>query len=95
MFGIIKRTFIVLLTSIVNASDHTKCISLINKKCEVQPTLIHLHPKEYNQKLHYYPFVVKLGKCGGSCNTLNDLSNKACVPKKFKYTCFQYEYRKK
>ena len=29
MFGIIKKMFIVLLTSIVNASNHTKYVSLI------------------------------------------------------------------
>ena len=43
------------------------------KKCQIQPTLINLHPNEYNQKLHYYPFAVKLGNCVGSCNTLNNL----------------------
>ena len=37
---------------------------------------INLHPKEYRQELHYYPFVVKLDICVGSCNTLNDLSKK-------------------
>ena len=26
--------------------------------------------------------MVKLGRCVGSCNTLNDLSNKVCVPNK-------------
>ena len=26
MFGIIKKMFIVLLTSIANASNHTKCV---------------------------------------------------------------------
>ena len=30
MFGIIKKHFIGLLTSMVNASDHTKCITLSN-----------------------------------------------------------------
>ena len=74
--------FIVLLTRIINASNHTKCISLINQKCEIQPTLINLHPNEYNQELHYYPFMFKLGKCVGSFNTLNDSSNKVCVPHK-------------
>ena len=39
-----------------------------------------VHPNEYTQEFHYYPFAVKLGRCVGSCNTLNDLSNKACVP---------------
>ena len=37
---------------------------------------------EYSQELHYYPFTVKLNRCVGSCNTLNDLSNKVCVPNK-------------
>ena len=71
MFGIIKKTFILLLASIVNASNHRKCISLSNKKCEIQPTLINLHP-----------FAVKLDRCAESCNTLNDLSNKVYVTNK-------------
>ena len=29
-----------------------------------------------------YPFAVKLDRCVGSCNTLNDLFNKVCVPNK-------------
>ena len=52
MFGIIKKMFIVLLTSIVNASNNTKCVFLSNQKCKIQPTLINLHPNEYNQELH-------------------------------------------
>ena len=47
-----------------------------------QPTLINIHPNEYSQEFHYYPFAVKLHRCVGSCKTLNDLSNKACVPNK-------------
>ena len=67
--------FIVLLSSIVNASNHTKCVSLSNQKCRIQPILINLHPNEYSQKFHYYPFSYKLDRCTGSCNALNDLSN--------------------
>ena len=71
---------------------------MINQKYQVQPTLINLHPDEYSQEFHYYPFVVKVEICVGSCNTLNDLSNKVCIPNKTKYlnlsvfnmiTCFQ------
>ena len=47
-----------------------------------QPTLINLHSNECSQELHYYPFAVKLDKCVGGCNTLNDLSNKICVSNK-------------
>ena len=48
----------------------------------IQPTLINLHPNEYSQQFHYYPFAVKLDRCVGSCNTFDDLSNKVCVPNK-------------
>ena len=60
MLGITKKIFIVLLSSIVNASNHAKCVSLSNQKCMIQPTLISLHPNEYSQEFHYYPFSVKL-----------------------------------
>ena len=32
--------------------------------------------------INCYPFIVKLDRCVGSCNTVNDLSNKICVPNK-------------
>ena len=52
------------------------------QKCMIQPTLINLHPNEYSQEFHCYPFAVNLDRCVGSCNTLNDLSNKVCIPNK-------------
>ena len=82
MFGLIKKIFIGLLTDIVKASSHTKCVSLSNQKCMIQPTLVNLHPNEQKQELHYFLFAVKLDRYVGSCNTLNDLSNKVCVPNK-------------
>ena len=54
MFGLIKKIFIGLLTGLVNEYNHTKCISLSNQKCMIQPTLINLHPNEYSKELHYY-----------------------------------------
>ena len=82
MFRLIKKIFIGVLISIVNASNHKKCVLLSNQKYMPQPTLINFHPNEYSQKFHYDPFAVKLDRCVGSCNTLNDLSNKVCVPNK-------------
>ena len=67
--------FIGILTSIVSASKHTKCVLLRNQKCITQDTLINLHPNEYIQELNWYPFLVILDKCCRSYNTLNDLSN--------------------
>ena len=44
----------------------------------VRPTLVDLNPVE----LKYYPFMISLDKCIGSCNAL---SPKICVPKETKY----------
>ena len=41
-------------------------------------TLVNIHLNEYSQELHCYTFAVNY-RCVGSCNTLNDLSNKVCV----------------
>ena len=88
MFRVIKQVFIGLLcfwkslSSIANTPDHVKCISLNNQQCMIQTTLINLHSNEYLEELGYYPFAVNLKRCMGSCNTLNDLSNKVCVPNK-------------
>ena len=42
----------------------------------IRPTLIDLNPVELN----YYPFMNILDKCSGSCNAVDDLSKKICVP---------------
>ena len=93
--GLLKKMFSLLLTSIVNASIHSKCVSLNNQQYMTQPTLINLHPNEYSQRLRYYPFIVTLHRCVGSCNTLNDLSNRICVLNKtrFKLACLSDDNR--
>ena len=72
MLKIIKKMFMGLSISIVNATNHRKCVSLSNQKCMTQPNLINVYPNEYRQEFHYYPFAVKSYRCVGSCNTLND-----------------------
>ena len=71
-----------LSTGLVNGSNRTKSVLLSNQKYMIQATLINLHPNEYSQEFHYYSFAVKLDRCVGSFNTLNDLSNKVRVPNK-------------
>ena len=82
MFGLIKKILNRLFTSIVNASNHTKCVSLRRQKCKEQPILFNLHPNKYTQGLRYYPFAVNLEKCVGIFNSINDVSNKVRVPNK-------------
>ena len=62
MSGFIKEMFAVLLTSIVNTSKHTKCVSLNNQPSITQPTLINLHFTEYRHGLRYYRFAINLDR---------------------------------
>ena len=65
MFGI-KKFLLVLLTTLIktfiisNASDHAKCESLSNQRCQTETNLINLHSNEYSQELHYYPVTMQL-----------------------------------
>ena len=48
----------------------------------IQSTFINLPPNEYGREFHYYPYTIKLDKRVWSYNTLNDVSDDACVPNK-------------
>ena len=51
--------FIALLTDLADGSSHTIHVCLTNLKSEIQYVFITLHPNEYIQEFHYYPFPVK------------------------------------
>ena len=65
MFDLIKQVLIVLLS--FSESLPTKCGSLNDEPLMVRPILIDLNPIE----LKYYPFMISLDKCKGSCNVLS------------------------
>ena len=46
----------------------------------IRPTLIDLNPVELN----YLSFMISLDKCNGSCNAVDDLPTKICVPSETK-----------
>ena len=78
MLSLIKQVFIVLLSFRVSlARVRTKCLFLNYEPCMATPTLIDLNPVE----LKYYPFMISLDKCAGSCNVLYP---KICVPNETK-----------
>ena len=53
MVGFLKKIFSRFLISIVNASNHEKCVYLNNQQCMTQLNLINLHLNEYSQRLCY------------------------------------------
>ena len=68
----------------VNASHFATFMSLNNQSYMTRPTVINQNLYEYNLGLRYYPFMVNLNIYNGSCNTLNDPSDRICVPNKIK-----------
>ena len=77
MFGFIKVAFIIILASIVNVSNHTKCVSLSNQPCLARSPI---HTDEYYVGLHYFPFMVNSDGRNGNCNSLNSPFDRICVP---------------
>ena len=80
--GLLNQCFRKTLSSIANTLDHVKCMSLNDQQCRTHFTLVNLHFNQYIEGLYYYSFADNLNRCMGSCNTLNDLSYKICVPNK-------------
>ena len=53
-----------------------ECISVVNQKFMARPKIIQSNANEPV----FYPLSVKVNKCGGDCNTINDPMAKLCVP---------------
>ena len=47
-----------------------------NQECKVRPEIVHVNSDEPV----FFPFSIKRSKCTGSCNNINDLYAKLCVP---------------
>ena len=69
--------FIVLLSFFAHVTNPTKYLFLNDEPCMIRPSLIGMNPVE----LKYYPFMIRLNQCTGSCNVL---SPKIYVPKETK-----------
>ena len=53
-----------------------ECVSVINEKCISIPKIIDLNKDEPV----FYPLSIKVNKCSGDCNNINDPMPKLCVP---------------
>ena len=77
MFGFIKQIFIsamMLFSSLPNINSR-ECVSLKNQECKVRPEIADIN----SNNPMFYPFSVKIKKCSGNCNNINDLYTKICV----------------
>ena len=47
-----------------------------NQECKIRPEIINVNAN----KSMFYPFSIKVNKCSGICNNINDPYAKFCVP---------------
>ena len=62
-----------------------ECISMNNQECKITE-IINL---KTNERM-IYPYSIKINKCKGSCNTVNDPYAKICVPDNIKSQMSKY-----
>ena len=57
-------------------------VSVVNQKCMSRSKILDVN--EGIGEALFYPYIVLVNKCSGSCNTLDNPMSKICVPKVIK-----------
>ena len=78
MFLLLKIIFYIgsLFLSNLVSTTPLRCILIKNQECKVRPKIVDINSN--NPK--FYPFSIKINKCSGSCNNINNPYAKICVP---------------
>ena len=78
MFRFIKQVFISALMYFGNLScvNSLEWASMKNQECKLRPEIININS---NNPI-FYPFSIKVNKCNGNCNNINDPYARICVP---------------
>ena len=78
MFTFVKQIFISTMIFFGNLTNvnSLECISMKNRECKVRPEIISIN----SNNPMFYPFSIKINKCSGNCNNINDPYSKICVP---------------
>ena len=71
MFQFIKKVFVVAVTfvscNVLNANPLT-CVSMNNEECKIRPEIINVNSNEPS----FHPYSIKVNKCSGNINNIND-----------------------
>ena len=76
IFNFVVKVFVLGLTVLSNITNGLECIWMKNQKCKVRPEIININ----SHNPIFYPFGVKVNKCSGSCNNINNPHARICVP---------------
>ena len=76
IFRFVKKVFLLGLTILSNFTNKLNCISMKNQECKTRPQVININS---NNPI-FYPFIIKINKCSGNCNNINNPYAKICLP---------------
>ena len=75
IFSFVKKVFVLGLTILSNITNALECISMNNQECKVRPEIVNIN----SDNPIFYPFSVKVNRCSGNCNNINDPYGRICV----------------
>ena len=84
IFRFVKKVFFLELTILSNfinkfsilSATPLNCITIKNQECKTRAQVININS---NNPI-FYPFSIKINKCSGNCNNINNPYAKICVP---------------
>ena len=79
MFGFVRQIFVsamMFVSSKVLKVNSLECISMSNQECKIRPETINININEPS----FYPYSVKINKCSGSGNNINNPFTLLCPP---------------
>ena len=79
MFGFFKKVFIaavIFFSLYILNLNSLECASMNNQECKARPKMIDTNANEPV----FYPYSIKLNKCCGNCNNINNPCAKLCIP---------------
>ena len=77
MFSFVKKVFVLGLTVLSSSiTGALNCISMNNQERKVRSKIVDIN----GNNTMFYPFSIKVNKCSGNCNNINDPHAKICVP---------------
>ena len=82
-FSFVKKVFVVGLTVLSNITNALECISIKNQECKLRQEIVNINS---NNPI-FHPFSIKINKCSGNCNNINDPYARICVPDIKKIKC--------
>ena len=76
IFSLVKKVFVLGLTVLSNITNALECVSIKNQECKLRLKTVDINS---NNPI-FCPFSVKINRCSGNCNNINDPYAKICVP---------------